>query len=151
MSGYYTVYNDHVTIYPINVKGNLLIPSKSKAIIIFVHGSGSNRFSIRNEFISKYFNEHGFATLLVDLLTEKEKEEDIVTKHLRFDLELLTKRLISITQLVLGNQLTKHFLIGYFRSSKGTGCFKRFNQIQGNWGNSFKGGSYRFNRKQYIA
>ena len=79
------MYHDHVIIFPINVKGNLFIPSKSKAIIIFVHGSGSNRFSRRNEFISKYFNEHGFATLLVDLLTEKEKEEDVITKHLRFD------------------------------------------------------------------
>ena len=45
-------------IPPVSLKGDLFIPSKSRAIIIFVHGSGSNRFSIRNEFISKYFNEH---------------------------------------------------------------------------------------------
>jgi predicted phosphoribosyltransferase/dienelactone hydrolase len=114
------VYNDDVIISQINVEGNLFIPSKSKAIIIFVHGSGSNRFSARNEFISRHFIENGFATLLVDLLTEKEKEEDIITKHLRFDIELLTKRLVSITRWVLSNQLTKHLLIGYFSSSTGT-------------------------------
>jgi len=127
------VYNDQIIIPPNNIKGNLYIPSKSKSIIIFVHGSGSNRFSTRNEFISKYFNEHGFATLLVDLLTEKEKEEDTITKHLRFDLELLTQRLISITEWILSNQLTKHLLIGYFSSSTGTAAALnasiKFNEI----------------------
>jgi putative phosphoribosyl transferase len=112
---------NHVVIPPANIKGELCIPSpKSRAIIIFIHGSGSNRFSSRNEFISKYFNKHGFTTLLVDLLTENEKEQDIVTKHIRFDIELLTKRLISITRWVINNQLTNRLLIGYFSSSTGT-------------------------------
>ncbi len=39
-----------------------------------MHGNESNGFSYRNEFISKYFNEHGFALLLVDLLSEKEQD-----------------------------------------------------------------------------
>ena len=69
------MYKDHIIIPNIGIKGNLFMPSESKAIIIFVHGSGSNRFSTRNAFISKNFNEQGFAILLVDLLTEKEKEE----------------------------------------------------------------------------
>ncbi len=114
------MYNDNVIIPNINIIGNLFIPSKSKAIIIFVHGSGSSRFSNRNAFISKYFNEQGFATLLIDLLTEKEKEEDIVKKHIRFNTELLTQRLITITQWVLSHQLTKNLLVGYFSSSTGT-------------------------------
>jgi putative phosphoribosyl transferase len=113
------VYNS-VIIPPVNLKGDLFIPSKSRAIIIFVHGSGSNRFSIRNEYISKHFNEHGFATLLVDLLTDKEKDEDADKKHLRFDIKLLTQRLITITKWILTNHLTEHLLIGYFSSSTGT-------------------------------
>ncbi len=129
----YIVYKDHIIIPNIGIKGNLFMPLESKAIIIFVHGSGSNRFSTRNAFISKNFNEQGFATLLVDLLTEKEKEEDTFTKHIRFDLELLTQRLISITQWVLGNQLTKHLSIGYFSSSTGTAAALKasikFNEI----------------------
>jgi putative phosphoribosyl transferase len=112
------VYNS-VIVPPVNLKGDLFIPSKSRAIIIFVHGSGSNRFSIRNEFISTHFNEHGFATLLVDLLTDKEKDEDAVKKHLRFDIKLLTQRLITITKWILSNPLTQHLLIGYFSSSTG--------------------------------
>ncbi len=129
----YIVYKDHIIIPNIGIKGNLFMPLESKAIIIFVHGSGSNRFSTRNAFISKNFNEQGFATLLVDLLNEKEKEEDIITKHIRFDLELLTQRLISITQWVLDNQLTKHLSIGYFSSSTGTAAALKasikFNEI----------------------
>ncbi len=129
----YNVYEDHIIIPNIDIKGNLFIPSESKAIIIFVHGSGSNRFSARNAFISKNFNGQGFATLLVDLLTEKEKEKDIITKHIRFDLELLTQRLESITQWVLNNQLTKHLLVGYFSSSTGTAAALKasikFNEI----------------------
>ena len=113
------MYNS-VIIPPVSLKGDLFIPSNSRAIIIFVHGSGSNRFSVRNQFISKYFNEHGFATLLVDLLTDKEKDEDAVKKHLRFDIELLTQRLTSITKWILSNPLTERLLIGYFNSRTGT-------------------------------
>jgi putative phosphoribosyl transferase len=127
------VYNS-VIIPPVNLKGDLFIPSKSRAIVIFVHGSGSNRFSIRNEYISKYFNEHGFATLLVDLLTDKEKDEDADKKHLRFDIKLLTQRLITITKWVLTNHLTQHLLIGYFSSSTGTtaalNASIKFNEIR---------------------
>jgi predicted phosphoribosyltransferase/dienelactone hydrolase len=114
------MYKAHVVIPSVDIKGDLFIPSESKAIIIFVHGSGSNRFSFRNKFISTHFNEQGIATLLVDLLTEKEKEEDITTKHIRFDLELLTQRLIVITQWIMSNPLTKNLLIGYFSYSTGT-------------------------------
>src|SRR6476646_1724527 len=114
------MYIDNIVIPTIYLKGRLFIPTNSKAIIIFVHGSGSNRFSIRNEFISKHFSEQEFATLLIDLLSEKEKQEDAVSKHIRFDVELLTQRLISITKWVLNNQLTKHLLVGYFSSSSGT-------------------------------
>jgi len=114
------MYNDNIVIPNIHIKGSLFIPSNSKAIIIFVHGSGSNRFSTRNNFLSNQFNEHGFATLLIDLLTDKEKEGDAVSKHIRFNIELLTQRLVSITRWVLNNQLTKHLLVGYFSSSTGT-------------------------------
>ena len=62
------MYNS-VIIPPVNLEGDLFIQSKARAIIIFVHGSGGNRFSTRNNFLSKHFNEQGFATLLIDLLT----------------------------------------------------------------------------------
>ena len=67
------MYIDNIVIPPIYLKGSLFIPTNSKAIIIFVHGSGSNRFSIRNEFISKHFNDQGFATLLIESSFRKRK------------------------------------------------------------------------------
>ena len=114
------MYIDNIVIPTIYFKGRLFIPTNSKATIIFVVvGSGSDQL-IRNEFISKHFNEQEFATLLIDLLSEKEKQEDAVSKHIRFDVELLTQRLISITKWVLNNQLTKHLLVGYFNCHSGT-------------------------------
>jgi putative phosphoribosyl transferase len=113
------VYVGNVVISPINIQGRLFIQSRSKAIVIFVHDSGSGRYSAGNAFVSRYFNEHGISTLLVDLLTENEKEEDVVSKHFRFNVKLLTERLVYITKWVQNNKLTKHLSIGYFGSSTG--------------------------------
>ena len=54
------MYNDDIIIPDINIKGRLFVPANSKAIIIFVHGSGSTRFSTRNNFLSKYFSNNKF-------------------------------------------------------------------------------------------
>jgi putative phosphoribosyl transferase len=114
------MYSENISIPKINIKGCLTIPFRSKAIIIFVHGSGSDRFSKRNASISSHFIKQGFSTLLVDLLTEKEKTIDQITHHIRFDIDLLTQRLIFITDWIRNNPLTKDLLIGYFSSSTGT-------------------------------
>ena len=71
------------------LKGDLFIPSKSKGIIIFSHGSGSSRFSVRNIKVASHLQKQGFGTLLFDLLTPN--EDDIRSN--RFDIELLSSRL----------------------------------------------------------
>jgi putative phosphoribosyl transferase len=109
-----------VVVSDVILKGNLSIPSDATALVLFVHGSGSNRFSARNEYVSRIFNRNGLSTLLVDLLTEKEKQEDIVTKMYRFRIDLLTRRLIDITNWMLEYPVTKQFVLGYFSSSTGT-------------------------------
>jgi putative phosphoribosyl transferase len=103
-----------------NLNGFLNIPVDSKALVIFVHGSGSGRFSVRNQHTARFFNKNGFATLLIDLLTEKEKEDDITSKKFRFDIDLLTSRLIHITNYITNNPLFKNYQIVYFSSSTGT-------------------------------
>jgi len=130
------MYIDNIVIPTIYLKGSLFIPTNSKAIIIFVHGSGSNRFSIRNEFISKHFNEQGFATLIVDLLTVQEQESDeksqkIICKYPgivlnKFNIHLLSERLKIITQWIVDNENNdssieklKGLPIGYFGASTG--------------------------------
>ena len=80
-----------INIGAIRLGGLLTIPKKSRSIVIFTHGSGSGRYSERNNFVANKLNEEGIATLLFDLLTE---EEDEIYEN-RFDIPLLTKRLNS--------------------------------------------------------
>lgn len=124
-----------VNIFPFNLKGSLYLSSNSSAIVIFVHGSGSNRFSERNLFFSQMLNKQGFSTLLVDLLNDEEKREDILKENLRFNIEFLSQRLYAITTWVINHPLTKNMMVGYFCSSTGTAaaikiCTK-FPQIKG--------------------
>ena len=97
------------------VKANLAVPNKPMGLVIFSHGSGSSRFSSRNRFVANYLNQKGFATLLTDLLTEP---EDGVFEN-RFNIELLTDRLVSVTkQAIVMPQLDK-LSVGYFGASTG--------------------------------
>jgi hypothetical protein len=51
------------------IKGDLMVPDQCNALIIFSHGSGSSRLSVRNRFVAGELNKRHFATLLMDLLT----------------------------------------------------------------------------------
>ena len=82
----------------ITLEGNLNIPDKPGGIILFVHGSGSSRHSPRNQFVASIVHNAGFATLLIDLLTAREEEEDRRTGHLRFDITLLSERVKGVTK-----------------------------------------------------
>jgi pimeloyl-ACP methyl ester carboxylesterase len=108
-----------ISLGPISLQGLLTIPPKAKAIILFAHGSGSGRFSPRNQFVAGFLAKGGFATLLMDLLTPAEEEIDEVTRHLRFDIPLLAERLIGCTDWVLRQKETKGLKVGYFGASTG--------------------------------
>ncbi|MFL1895324.1 dienelactone hydrolase family protein [Aquimarina sp. 2-A2] len=96
--------------------GFLTIPDQASSIVLFSHGSGSSRLSPRNNFVAKSLqNEQRLATLLVDLLTVK---EDQIYSN-RFDIDLLTKRLVSITDWVRQAPETRELSIGYFGASTG--------------------------------
>jgi putative phosphoribosyl transferase len=97
------------------LKGELLIPSKAAGIIVFSHGSGSSRFSSRNQQVAKYLNKKNLGTLLFDLLTE---EEDKLYQT-RFDIGLLTKRLAGATEWLEALPAAKNCRIGYFGASTG--------------------------------
>jgi putative phosphoribosyl transferase len=111
--------NRKVTISDEKLDGELEIPAGAEAIILFAHGSGSNRHSTRNQYLAQVLNAAGFATLLVDLLTEEEKKIDEKTRHLRFDIELLASRLLAVTDWVIKQPKTSGLKIGYFASSTG--------------------------------
>jgi len=101
------------------VEGNLTIPSGAKGIVVFAHGSGSSRFSPRNQYVAKEFNEAKIGTLLFDLLTTEEEEQDMFTAEYRFNIELLAERLIGATEWLKKNQQTKNYAFGYFGASTG--------------------------------
>ncbi|WP_462273165.1 dienelactone hydrolase family protein [Methanohalophilus sp.] len=101
------------------LEGDLEIPEDAQGLVIFAHGSGSSRHSIRNKTVAEILRQNKMATLLFDLLTPEEEEIDNVTAHLRFDIDLLSERLIGTTDWVLQNPATKNLNIGYFGASTG--------------------------------
>jgi putative phosphoribosyl transferase len=102
-----------------NIEGSLMIPDNSKGLVIFAHGSGSGRYSPRNQYVSQVLNNDGLSTLLIDLLTEEEEKIDVLTKEYRFDIELLAYRLISVTDWLTKQDNTKNMILGYFGASTG--------------------------------
>jgi dienelactone hydrolase len=103
----------------INLEGNLNIPEGAKALVIFAHGSGSSRHSPRNQFVAEELRKGNLGTLLFDLLTPEEENIDIRTRELRFNIDLLSERLIGATNWVLSQPATQELKIGYFGSSTG--------------------------------
>jgi putative phosphoribosyl transferase len=101
------------------LEGDLAIPLGAQAIVLFAHGSGSSRHSLRNHFVANILNNKGIATLLVDLFTQEEKRIDEETRHLRYNIELLAGRFTAITNWLAQHAETRALKIGYFGSSTG--------------------------------
>ncbi|MDG6222513.1 MAG: dienelactone hydrolase family protein [Candidatus Bathyarchaeota archaeon] len=113
--------NEYVKI-PLNelvLEGNLNIPPGAKGLVIFAHGSGSSRFSPRNNFVAQKLQSNGLATLLMDLLTQEEEKVDVKTRQFRFNIKLLSERLVGVLRWVKSNESTKSLKVGYFGSSTG--------------------------------
>jgi predicted alpha/beta-hydrolase family hydrolase len=103
----------------VEVEGNLIVPSGAKGLVVFAHGSGSSRFSPRNEYVAKEFNKASIGTLLFDLLTLKEERQDMVTGEFRFNIDLLADRLIGVTEWLKRDASTQGLALGYFGASTG--------------------------------
>lgn len=117
------------------LEADLTIPSNdnngkySKGIVLFAHGSGSSRHSPRNKYVAEVLQKDGLATLLVDLLTAKEEESDTKAQNInykipglvlnKFNIDLLARRLVSVTDWILENSETRDFSVGYFGASTG--------------------------------
>ena len=104
-----------IPVKSITLKGELSVPLNATAIIVFSHGSGSSRFSSRNQMVAAYLRERNFGTLLFDLLTSQEDED----YDNRFNIDLLSSRLIGVTEWLNANPATKDLSVGYFGASSG--------------------------------
>jgi putative phosphoribosyl transferase len=109
----------HVAADAVTLDGNLRLPEDARAVVLFAHGSGSGRHSSRNRHVAQLLNEAKLATLLIDLLTANEEAIDLHTGHLRFDIELLARRLVSATDWLTQRADTRYLPIGYFGASTG--------------------------------
>jgi dienelactone hydrolase len=101
------------------IAGDLEVPRNAIGIVVFAHGSGSGRFSSRNRFVARALNAGGFATLLLDLLTEAEDRIDQDTGQLRFDIPLLSRRVMAAVDWSHADARTKDLRIGLFGASTG--------------------------------
>ncbi len=105
----------HVPADGVLLEGALAIPPGARGIVLFAHGSGSSRHSPRNTFVAGVLRHGGLATLLIDLLS---REEDAYYRS-RFDIELLTRRLLAATEFLQRDSETKDLAVGYFGASTG--------------------------------
>jgi pimeloyl-ACP methyl ester carboxylesterase len=99
------------------LEGDLHLPPQSRGLVLFAHGTGSSRRSPRNRAVAAELNEAGLGTLLLDLLTEEEEFAERYTRHLRFDVALLARRLAGVRESL--PQEIGDLPVGYFGASTG--------------------------------
>jgi putative phosphoribosyl transferase len=115
----FTITEQPVKIPPDGLSANLVIPQRAIGVILFAHGSGSSRNSPRNRYVAGVLQQGGFATLLLDLLTAAEEQMDEDTGYLRFNIDLLSERLLEATDWLQRERAARGLSIGYFGASTG--------------------------------
>lgn len=105
----------HIPVGLVVLEGSLEIPEGAKGIVLFAHGSGSSRHSPRNNYVARVLRDNGLGTLLLDLLTP---EEDL-DYEMRFNIDLLSERLLAATKWLMQEDEAKELNIGYFGASTG--------------------------------
>lgn len=108
----------HIPLGQATICGIWSVPPDARGAVLFVHGSGSSRFSPRNRFVAEALHEAALATLLLDLLMPEEEASDAQTAPLRFDIGLLADRLLR-SSLWLYQTTGGRFPLGYFGASTG--------------------------------
>jgi putative phosphoribosyl transferase len=107
-----------VEVPPLGLKGDLYVPLASRGLVLFAHGSGSSRLSPRNIAVAQALNGRGFATLLLDLLTEAEAHD----RRNVFNIPLLADRLLQAVLWINGQPGLADLKLGLFGASTGAGA-----------------------------
>ena len=98
-----------------SLKGDLSLPENASGMVLFAHGSGSSRFSPRNQLVAAYLNDRGIATFLVDLLTPAEDQD----YEMRFHIPLLAQRLKVVARWLLQQDACRQLPLSLFGASTG--------------------------------
>jgi putative phosphoribosyl transferase len=101
------------------LEGDLRVPAGAKGIVVFAHGAGSSRHSPRNRRVAEVLRQAGLGTLLMDLLTPQEERRDMLTRELRFDIEMLGERAVGAIDWLPGEEETGDLGVGTFGASTG--------------------------------
>ena len=104
------------------LQGDLGRPASPRGVVLFAHGSGSSRHSRRNQYVARALERRSLATLLIDLLTADEEAIDNQTAEFRFDIEMLSERLVVIVDWLRRQAATSSLPIGLFGASTGGGA-----------------------------
>ncbi len=110
------------TIVPlgrIELAADIFLPDHARGLALFAHGSGSSRHSPRNRHVANVLNRGAVGTILIDLLTEQEEALDVRTAELRFDIGMLGRRVVAITDWIGRQPSLKQYGLGYFGASTG--------------------------------
>jgi hypothetical protein len=108
----------NVRIPPIGLAGTLNVPAAAHGLVAFAHGSGSSRFSPRNNVVAEALNADGIATLLFDLLTTDEESN----RSNIFDIPLLAERLVDAVRWLDHQPVVSGLPLGLFGASTGAGA-----------------------------
>ena len=108
-----------MTLKGATLVGEIGLPPDALGLVLFAHGSGSSRHSPRNQAVARALRSGRLGTLLFDLLTAAEEQAEARTRHLRFDIPFLARRLIGATRWVLDQATGRGLRLGYFGSSTG--------------------------------
>lgn len=111
----------YVPVDGVELEGDLRVPADASGLVVFAHGSGSSRHSPRNNYVAEVLRSRGLGTLLFDLLTEEEDQ----SRETRFDIPLLTERLLAVTNWLREQDATSDLTLGYFGSSTGAAAALR--------------------------
>jgi dienelactone hydrolase len=108
-----------IPVGPLTLGGHLAVPGAANAIVVFVHGSGSSRFSPRNRYVAGVLVECGLGVLLLDLLSPEEEQIDRRSRALRFDIPILAERVLNVLSWLHSSDETAALKPGLFGSSTG--------------------------------
>ncbi len=103
----------------VRLQADLHVPERAEGVVLFAHGSGSSGHSARNLRLAHALRVAGFATLLVDLLTRDEQAQDLKSARFRFDIPLLARRLVAVTDWMAEQTATRDLRLGYMGASTG--------------------------------
>jgi putative phosphoribosyl transferase len=108
-----------IDVERVTVEGDVRLPDRASGLVLFVHGSGSSRFSHRNRAVAGALESAGFGTLLLDLLTAEEESLDARTHQYGFDVEMLASRVVGATDWAQARSDLHDLPIAYFGASTG--------------------------------